>query len=149
MFRLLGLLERTELNAVLVCQSSSKVVLDVGVHDRSEVVEAAVPEQVNDEHLNTHVYEDVTLHHLIYEYSYSASFNVLPVTGKPAVHIYQCFHLKDRRAYPGHLVRTVRKKETTISTTIAITALMVAKIETKGSPSIRTHHNKRFLIRKL
>lgn len=39
---------------VLVCQSSSKVVLDVGVHDRSEVVETAVPEQVNDEHLNAH-----------------------------------------------------------------------------------------------
>lgn len=37
--------------ALLVCQRSSKVVLDVGVHDGSEVVEAAVPEQVNDEHL--------------------------------------------------------------------------------------------------
>lgn len=35
------------------------MVLDVGVHDGSEVVETAVPEQVNDEHLNTHVYEDV------------------------------------------------------------------------------------------
>ena len=41
---------------VLVCQSSSKVVLDVGVHNRSEVVETAVPEQVNDKHLNTHTY---------------------------------------------------------------------------------------------
>lgn len=37
--------------ALLVCQRSCKVVLDVGVHDGSEVVEAAVPEQVNDEHL--------------------------------------------------------------------------------------------------
>lgn len=35
----------------LVRQSSSKVVLDVGVHDGSEVVEPAVPEQVDDEHL--------------------------------------------------------------------------------------------------
>lgn len=35
------------------------MVLDVGVHDRSEVVETAVPEQVNDEHLNTHTYIDV------------------------------------------------------------------------------------------
>lgn len=39
---------------ILVCQRSSKVVLDVGVHDGSEVVETAVPEQVNDEHLMTH-----------------------------------------------------------------------------------------------
>lgn len=39
---------------ILVCQSSSEVVLDVGVHDGSEVVETAVPEQVNDEHLMTH-----------------------------------------------------------------------------------------------
>lgn len=39
--------------ALLVRQRSCKVVLDVGVHDGSEVVEAAVPEQVNDEHLRT------------------------------------------------------------------------------------------------
>lgn len=39
---------------ILVCQSSSKVVLDVRVHDGSEVVETAVPEQVNDEDLDTY-----------------------------------------------------------------------------------------------
>lgn len=41
--------------ALLVCQSACKVVLDVGVYYRSEVVEPAVPEQVNDEHLSTQI----------------------------------------------------------------------------------------------
>lgn len=104
---------------ILVCQSSSKVVLDVGVHDRSEVVETAVPEQVNDKHLNTHIYTDM----LVVPPSSSSSYRqntsfmscaaliFLPMTGKPAVHIYQCCHLKDRRGYPGRLARTVRKKK--------------------------------------
>lgn len=41
---------------ILVCQSSCKVVLYVGVHDGSEVVETAVPEQVNDEDLSTQIH---------------------------------------------------------------------------------------------
>lgn len=40
--------------ALLVRQSAGKVVLDVGVYYWSEVVEPAVPEQVNDEHLSTY-----------------------------------------------------------------------------------------------
>lgn len=32
------------------------MVLDVGVHDGSEVIETAVPEQVNDEHLSTQIH---------------------------------------------------------------------------------------------
>lgn len=42
--------------ALLVGQSTGKVVLDVGVYYWSEVVEPAVPEQVNDEHLSTHIH---------------------------------------------------------------------------------------------
>ena len=38
--------------SLLVSQRSSEVVLNVGVHHRSEVVEAAVPEQVDDENLH-------------------------------------------------------------------------------------------------
>lgn len=38
---------------LLVSQGSSKMVLDVGIHDRPEVVESTVPEQVDDEDLNT------------------------------------------------------------------------------------------------
>lgn len=33
------------------------MVLDVRVHDGSEVVKTAVPEQVYDEHLNTHTHK--------------------------------------------------------------------------------------------
>lgn len=43
------------------------------------------------------------------EYS-RAPLIFLPVTGKPAVRIYQCCHLKDKKAYPGHLARTVRRE---------------------------------------
>ena len=45
--------------SLLVSQRSSEVVLNVGVHHRSEVVETAVPEQVDDKNLhrarNNHV----------------------------------------------------------------------------------------------
>lgn len=45
----------TDAGDSLVRQSSSEVVLYVGVHDGSEVVEATVPEQVDDEHLPTSI----------------------------------------------------------------------------------------------
>lgn len=70
----------------------------------------------------------------------------LPVTGKPAVRIYQCCHLKDRRAYPGHLARTVRRKGVTLSTTITLKTLLITKIETKGSPFIQKHGIKSFFF---
>lgn len=41
------------------------------------------------------------------------AFMFLPVTGKPAARIYQCCHLKDRRAYPGHLEGTVTRETKT------------------------------------
>lgn len=44
---------KLKIRFLLVCQSASKVILDVGVHDRSEVVVTAIPEQVNDENLST------------------------------------------------------------------------------------------------
>lgn len=47
---------------VLVGQSSGKVVLNVGVHDRSKVVETAVPEQVYDEDLKAHTHTRTRAH---------------------------------------------------------------------------------------
>lgn len=82
------------------------MVLDVGVHDRSEVVEPAVPEQVNDEHLTTGIKPLFLCSDLIGK----DSCKFLPVTGKPAVHIYQCCRLKGRKACPGHLAGTVGMK---------------------------------------
>lgn len=35
----------------------------------------------------------------------------LPVTGKPEVHIYQCFHPEDRTVCPGHLAETVGERK--------------------------------------
>lgn len=66
----------------------------------------------------------------------------LPVTERPAVRIYRCCHLKDRRAYPGHLARTVRRKGGTLSKTITLKTFLITKIETKGSPFIQKHGNK-------
>lgn len=100
---------------VLVCQSSGKVVLYVGVHDRSEVVETAVPEQVDNKHLNTNTHTDINrcfhAHRQNKSYGRCAPLVLLPVTGKPAARIYLCCHLKDRKAYPGHLAETVRRKK--------------------------------------
>lgn len=116
---------------LLVCQSAGEVVLDVGIHDRSEVVETTVPEQVNDKHLSTQTHRShnyflclkVTLNNSAYEFT-CVLLTVLPETGKPEVHIYQCCHLKDRRACPGHLARTVRgKTRTNLKTTITLKTL--------------------------
>lgn len=108
------------------------MVLDVGVHDRSEVVEPAVPEQVNDEHLTTGIKLLFLCSDLIGKYS----CKFLPVTGKPAVHIYQCCRLKGRKACPGHLAGTVGIKETTQKGSVtALKTFLRTKIETKDSPN--------------
>lgn len=39
----------------LVSQRSSKMLLDVGVHHRPEVIKLTVPEQIDDEHLDRNV----------------------------------------------------------------------------------------------
>lgn len=60
--------------ALLVCQSAGKVVLDVGIYYWSVVVEPAVPEQVNDEHLSTYIH--VTFYFHLIKKSHKTWFGV-------------------------------------------------------------------------